>query len=207
MSRGKNRPQITQIFADCRRIDERTSGFSFPQSAKICVICGQILFDAACHPPAAPRLPPPARGGRCDPRRGVRRRHGRLLERRATKSSRSHRGFCSCWCRATRATTTCSCAPTTPTSSTRRSPTGRPRGWCPRRIRSSRTISSSSLATPKPVTTPPAAVELRRQIEALFTQPRVQYDLVRDTSRPVERYETGQVRARQTLRRFTAGDP
>ena len=48
---------------------------------------------------------------------------------------------------------------------------------------------------------------LRRQLEALFTQPRVQYDLVRDTSRPVERYETGQVRTRQTLRSFTSGDP
>ena len=53
----------------------------------------------------------------------------------------------------------------------------------------------------------PRSRRLRRQLEALFTQPRVQYDLVRNTSRPVERYETGQVRTRQTLRSFTSGEP
>ena len=53
----------------------------------------------------------------------------------------------------------------------------------------------------------PRSRRLRRQIEALFTQPRVRYDLVRNTSRPIERYETGQVRARQSLRSFTSGDP
>ena len=48
---------------------------------------------------------------------------------------------------------------------------------------------------------------LRRQIEAQFAQPRVQYDLVRNTYQPVERWETGQVRARRTIRSFTAGAP
>ena len=48
---------------------------------------------------------------------------------------------------------------------------------------------------------------LRRQIEAQFTQPRVEYDLVRDIYRPVERYATGRVRARRTLRSFTSGQP
>ena len=48
---------------------------------------------------------------------------------------------------------------------------------------------------------------LRRQVDALFTQPRVQYDLVRNTYQPVERYETGRVRARQTLASFTSGEP
>ncbi len=48
---------------------------------------------------------------------------------------------------------------------------------------------------------------LRRQIEALFTQPRVQYDLVRNTYRPVERWKTGRVRTRETLRTFLSGQP
>ena len=48
---------------------------------------------------------------------------------------------------------------------------------------------------------------LRRQIEGQFLVPRVQYDLVRNTYQPVERWETGQVRARRTLRSFTAGEP
>ena len=48
---------------------------------------------------------------------------------------------------------------------------------------------------------------LRRQLESLFTQPRTRYDLVRNTYQPVERWETGQVRARQTLRSFAAGEP
>ena len=48
---------------------------------------------------------------------------------------------------------------------------------------------------------------LRRQLDALFTQPRVGYDLVRNTYQPVERYETGRVRTRHTVRSFTSGEP
>ena len=48
---------------------------------------------------------------------------------------------------------------------------------------------------------------LRRQIESQFAVPRVQYDLVLNTYQPVERWETGRVRARRTLRSFTAGEP
>ncbi len=48
---------------------------------------------------------------------------------------------------------------------------------------------------------------LRRQIDAQFRLWRVQYDLVRNTYQPVERWETGRVRARQTLASFTSGEP
>ena len=48
---------------------------------------------------------------------------------------------------------------------------------------------------------------LRRQVDTMFMQPRVQYDLVRNTYQPVERYETGRVRTRQTLASFTSGEP
>ncbi len=48
---------------------------------------------------------------------------------------------------------------------------------------------------------------LRRQLEAQFLAGRVQYDLVLNTYQPVERWETGRVRARRTLRSFTAGEP
>ncbi len=48
---------------------------------------------------------------------------------------------------------------------------------------------------------------LRRQIEGQFLVARTQYDLVRNTYQPVERWETGQVRARRTLQSFTAGQP
>lgn len=51
------------------------------------------------------------------------------------------------------------------------------------------------------------AHRLRRQLDALFTHPPVRYDLVRNTYRPVERYETNRVRTRQTLASFTSGEP
>ena len=49
--------------------------------------------------------------------------------------------------------------------------------------------------------------KVRRLVDALFTQPHVRYDLVRNTYEPVERYETGRVRTRQTLAAFTSGEP
>lgn len=48
---------------------------------------------------------------------------------------------------------------------------------------------------------------LRRQIDAQFALPRVRYDLVRNTYQPVERWETGRVRTRETLRSFLSGQP
>ena len=48
---------------------------------------------------------------------------------------------------------------------------------------------------------------LRRQLETQFQMGRVQYDLVRNTYQPVERWETGQVRVRRTLQTFTSGQP
>ena len=50
-----------------------------------------------------------------------------------------------------------------------------------------------------------AVHSLRRQIEAQFAQPGMQYDLVRNTYRPVERWKSGQVIERQTLRSLTIG--
>ena len=48
---------------------------------------------------------------------------------------------------------------------------------------------------------------LRRQLDSQFWVVHVQYDLVRNTYLPVERWETGRVRERQELQSFTSGEP